>query len=66
MTRMDKTKGGFYKRGQEPSDVSYWRSRPPIERLIALEEIRREYNHWKYGTKPILQRVYRIIKRKKG
>ncbi|MEM1326515.1 MAG: hypothetical protein AAGI23_11200 [Bacteroidota bacterium] len=64
MTRVDKTKVAIYKRGAEPSDVLYWRSRPPIERLKALEEIRREYHQWKYGTEPKLQRVCKIVKRK--
>ena len=63
---MDKGAGGVYKKGQEPDDLQYWLSRPPIERLRALEEIRREYNTWKYGTEPRLQRVYRVIKRERS
>lgn len=62
---MDKTRIAIYKRGEEPNDVLYWRTRPVIERLQALEEIRREYNCWKYGTEPRLQRVYQIIKRER-
>ena len=49
--------------GKEPTDFAYWQSRPPIERLEALEAIRREYILWKYGTWPRFQRVYRIIER---
>ncbi|MDZ4679747.1 MAG: hypothetical protein SH848_01980 [Saprospiraceae bacterium] len=34
----------IYKKGEEPDDVLYWLSRPPIERIQALEEIRKHYN----------------------
>ena len=47
--------------GEEPKDVHYWRTRPHEERLAALEEMRREYHLWEYGTEPRLQRVCRII-----
>ena len=50
--------------GQQPSDFAYWQTRPPEERLAALEEIRREYHRWRYGAEPRLQRVYSIAKRK--
>ncbi len=33
------------------------------DRLKALEEIRQEYNTWKYGPEQGFQRVYQIIKR---
>lgn len=52
-----------YQVGNEPSDFTYWQSRPPIERIAALEAIRREYILWKYGSFPRLQRVYRVIER---
>ncbi len=55
----------IFKIGEEPDDVLYWQSRPPIERIIALEEIRKQYNDWKYGTRQEFQRVYKIIKRKR-
>jgi len=64
MARMNKSQGGIYKNGQEPDDLDYWSSQFPIDRLNALEEIRQEYNTWKYGSEPRLQRVYRVIKRK--
>ncbi|MDL1894435.1 toxin secretion, membrane fusion protein [Sphingobacteriales bacterium CHB3] len=52
------------KRGEEDkTDLEYWLSRPIQERLAAQEEIRREYNSWRYGTKQRFQRVYRVIKR---
>lgn len=59
---MDKTKVKKYKLGEEPSDLKYWLSQSPYERIKALEEIIKEYNTWKYGTEQRFQRVYRIIK----
>lgn len=56
----------IYKKGEEPDDLLYWLSRPVIERITALEEIRKQYNDWKYGTGQSLQRVYTIVKRKRG
>ncbi len=52
-----------YKMGEEPSDFDYWRSKPPKERLEALEIIRQDFNCWKYGAEQRFQKVYRIIKR---
>lgn len=56
----------IFKKGEEPDDIFYWLSRPPIERIRALEEIRKQYNDWKYGAGPEFQRVYSIVKRKRG
>ncbi len=55
---------GKYKMGEEPSDLKYWQSRSPKERLEALEHIRQDFNRWKYGAEQRIQRVYRIIKQK--
>ena len=55
----------IYKKGEEPDDVAYWLSRPAIERIRVLEEIREQYNNWKYGSGREFQRVYKIIKRKR-
>jgi len=49
------------KLGERQSDAAYWRAQPPLARLAALEEIRREYHRWKYGAEPRLQRVYTIV-----
>jgi hypothetical protein len=38
--------------GELKSDAAYWRTLPPLKRLAALEEIRREYHRWKYGGEP--------------
>lgn len=43
-------------------DADYWRALPVEDRLQALEDIRREYNEWRYGAHPRLERVYSIIK----
>lgn len=63
--RLDRTKIAVYKKGEEPSDVLFWLSRPPAERLLALETIRAEFNQWKYDSEQGFQRVYRVIKRKR-
>ena len=62
---MDKTRVAKYKKGQEPNDVLYWLSRPAYERILMLEQIRQEYNLWKYGAQSGFQRVYRAVKRKR-
>ena len=49
------------KQGRE---ADYWRTQSYQARLAALEEIRREYHQWKYGSEPRLQRVYTITQRK--
>ena len=64
MARMDKTQVRKVKTSEPLSDFSYWQSRPPVERLEALESIRREYHLWHYGTEPGFQRVFRIIEQK--
>lgn len=56
----------IFKMGEEPDDTLYWLSRPPIERIRALEEIRQQYNDWKYGPQREFQRVLKIVKRKRG
>ncbi|MEM6736704.1 MAG: MATE family efflux transporter [Bacteroidota bacterium] len=45
--KMDKALVKKYKKGKEPNDVLFWLSRPPSERLLALEQIRQSYNQWK-------------------
>lgn len=50
---------------EEKSDFSYWQTKSYIERLQALEEIRQEYNNWKYSdAEQRLQRVYRTTQLK--
>ena len=55
------------KLGEEKSDFAYWQTKSYAERLAALEEIRREYNNWKYtDAEQRFQRVYRIVKLKQS
>ena len=52
---------------QHNSDFSYWQSKSYAERLNALEEIREEFNNWKYSdAEQRFQRVYRITQFKQG
>jgi hypothetical protein len=45
------------------SDFNFWQSQSFEYRLETLENIREEYNRWKYSSQQRLQRVYTIIKR---
>jgi hypothetical protein len=45
------------------NDAVYWRSKPYVERLAALESIRQDFFGWKYGAQPEFQRVYTVLKR---
>ncbi|MBS1796209.1 MAG: hypothetical protein JSS81_20315 [Acidobacteria bacterium] len=52
---------------EQKSDFLYWQSRSYAERLAALEEIRREYNDWRYtDAEQRFQRVYRVVKLKQS
>jgi len=46
----------------DKSDLNYWLSKTTDERILAVEELRRQYA----GSEERLQRVVRIIKRKKS
>jgi hypothetical protein len=48
------------------SDLAYWQSRPDEERLAALEAIRREYDGWRCGSEPGVERVSRIVRLRRG
>jgi hypothetical protein len=49
------------------SDFAYWQSKSYAERLAALEEIRNEFNNWKYtDAEQRFQRVYRVVKLKQS
>ncbi|MGI8669316.1 MAG: toxin secretion, membrane fusion protein [Aridibacter sp.] len=51
----------------QKSDFAYWQTKSYTERLKALEEIRQEYNNWKYtDAEQRFQRVYRIVKLKQS
>lgn len=53
-----------FKMNEQPSDFSFWQSKSYEQRLDALEQIRSEYNSWRYDAEQGFQRVYRIVKRK--
>ena len=46
-------------------DKAYWKSKTPEERMAALEFLRQQYIK-AYGLPQRLQRVYRVVERKKG
>jgi len=52
-----------YKIDEQPNDFIFWQSKSFEERINALEQIRQEFNNWKYNAEQRFQRVYRIIKR---
>jgi hypothetical protein len=47
----------------QKGDFAYWQNQPYAARLAALEQIRQEYNNWKYGAESRFHRVHRIVKR---
>jgi hypothetical protein len=52
---------------KQKSDFAYWQTKSYAERLQALEEIRQEYNNWKYSdAEQRFQRVYRITQLKQS
>lgn len=53
-----------YQMNEQPSDFAFWQTRSYAERIEALEEIRKEYNQWRYHAEQGFQRVYRVIKQK--
>ena len=53
-----------YKINEQPNDFSFWQSKSYEERIDALEQIREEYNQWRYNAEQRFQRVFRIIKQK--
>ncbi len=62
--QLDKT---FIRKGnikEQGNDFQFWQSRPYEIRLATIEQIRNEYNSWKYGIEQGFQRVFKIIKRK--
>ena len=54
-------KRSLHDRSGEKDDLAYWLSRPPGERIEAVEIMRREV----HGDLPRMQRVARVIRREK-
>jgi len=48
---------------EQGNDFAYWQTQPFELRLAAVEQVRREFHSWKYGTEPRFQRVLTITKR---
>jgi len=66
MVNMDKIDKTFVRKGkirQQGNDFLFWQSQPYEIRLSTIEQLRQEYNTWKYGAEQGFQRVYRIVKR---
>ena len=51
------------KKGEDDSNLHYWLSRTPKQRMAELERVRQTVNLRRYGTDQGFQRVYRIIQR---
>jgi hypothetical protein len=52
---------------QARDDLHWWLSRPPEERIAAVEQLRREHHQVKEGdAEPRLQRVCRVVQRARG
>jgi len=54
------TKHDLHDRSEIRENLAYWLSRPPEERIAAVETLRKQY----YGTIPRLQRTVEIIQLK--
>jgi hypothetical protein len=63
---IDKTYVRKGKLKEQGNDFLFWQTQPYEVRLETLEQIRQEYNIWKYGSEQGFQRVYRIVKRNKS
>lgn len=50
------------KHSEIKQNLEYWLSRPPEERLAAVDDLRREY----YGDTQRLQRVARVIQQEQS
>jgi hypothetical protein len=61
---IDKTSVSIMKKKDPNSDFAFWQTQSYLTRLETLENIRQEYNSWKYRNDQSFQRVYSVIKRK--
>ena len=51
------------KKGQDDSNILYWISQTPKERMTELERVRQIVNKRFYGDQQGFKRVYRVVKR---
>ena len=63
LQKIDKTAFRKINKTDAGNDFAFWQKLSYEQRLAALENIRQEYNSWKYGNQQRFQRVYTIIKR---
>ena len=66
MVSIEKMDKSFIRKGkikQQGNDFLFWQSQPYELRLETIEQLRQEYNTWKYDNEQGFQRVYRIVKR---
>ncbi|ANV88603.1 hypothetical protein AWQ22_00130 [Picosynechococcus sp. PCC 7117] len=48
---------------ERKNDRQFWLTKSYLERLAALENIRKEYHQWQYNAEPRFQRIYTISQR---
>ncbi len=63
---IDKSAINITSKNNDTSEIEYWSRKTPILRILALEELRKEYIKWKHDSEPGFQRVYKIIKLKES
>jgi hypothetical protein len=52
------------KRLSDPDEAwRYWTTRPAVERLAAVEELRREFHGWHDHPRPRLSRLHQVVHR---
>jgi hypothetical protein len=51
------------KKGEDNSNLLYWLSQTPQQRMVELENIRQLINFKQYGIRQGFQRVYTVTKR---
>lgn len=62
-SKMDRTVVRKGKIKEQGNDFLFWQTQSYLKRLETIEQIRQEFNLWKYGNEQGFQRVYTIVKR---
>ncbi len=60
---MDKTAIRKVNKNSAGNDFEFWQTQSYEKRLEALEQIRQEYNSWKYDNYQRFHRVFSIVKK---
>ena len=63
LTKVDRSVIKKVNINENQNDFTFWQIQPFEYRLETLENIREEYNRWKYGSEQRFQRVYSTVKR---